>query len=83
MAGIGHEVLVANARKVRLIYQSESKDDRLDAERLARLARVDPSLLHPIRHRDAESQEAMAVLRSRQVLVEALAKRSRVTLVFS
>ena len=74
LTGIGHEVLVANARKLRLIYHNESKSDRLDAENLARLARVDPKLLHPIRHRDGESQEAMAVLRSRQVLVEARAK---------
>lgn len=71
---LGHEVLVANARKLRLIYKNENKDDRLDAERLARLARVDPRLLHPIQHRDSESQGAMAVLRSRQVLVEARAK---------
>jgi transposase len=71
LAGLGHEVLVANPRKLRLIYKSESKDDRLDAERLARLARVDPRLLHPIRHRDVGSQEALAVLRSRQALVSA------------
>jgi transposase len=74
LSGLGHEVLVANPRKLRLIYRNESKDDRLDAERLARLARVDPKLLHPIRHRDGESQEALAVLRSRQALVEARAK---------
>ena len=67
-------MLVANPRKVRPIYHNESKDDRLDAENLARLARVDPRLLYPIRHRDRESQEAMAVLRSRQVMVEARAK---------
>lgn len=71
---VGHEVLVANARKLRLIYHNESKSDQLDAENLARLARVDPKLLHPIQHRDEESQETMAVLRSRQVLVEARAK---------
>lgn len=74
LSGMGHEVLVANARKLRLIYQNESKDDRRDAEHLARLARVDPRLLHPIRHRDGASQEAMAVLRSRRVMVEARAK---------
>jgi transposase len=71
---LGHQVLVANPRKLRLIYKNESKDDRLDAERLARLARVDPRLLHPIQHRDGASQAAMAVLRSRRVLVEARAK---------
>ena len=36
----GHEVVVANPRKVRLIYESDRKNDRLDARRLARLGRV-------------------------------------------
>jgi transposase len=44
----GHEVLVANARKVRLIYGEGHKNDKIDAEKLARLARVDPKLLAPI-----------------------------------
>ena len=42
---LGHEVIVANARKVRLIGESRKKDDRLDAQTLARLARIDPELL--------------------------------------
>ena len=67
---LGHEVLVANPRKLRLIYRTESKDDRLDAERLARLARVDPKLLYPIEHRDGQRQTDLAVLRSRQALVQ-------------
>ena len=44
----GHEVIVANARKVRLIGESRQKDDRLDAQTLARLARIDPELLCPV-----------------------------------
>jgi len=51
LSGLGQEVIVANARQVKLISQSSRKDDRLDAETLARLARVDPQLLRPIRHR--------------------------------
>lgn len=47
----GHEVLVANARKVRLIYGEGRKTDKIDAEKLARLARLDPELLSPIKHR--------------------------------
>ena len=43
---LGHEVIVANARKVRLIGESRKKDDRLDAQTLARLARIDPKLLY-------------------------------------
>jgi transposase len=46
LSGIGHEVIVANARHVRLIAQSRQKDDRLDARTLARLARVDRSCCH-------------------------------------
>ena len=45
LSELGHEVIVANARKVRLIGESRKKDDRLDAQTLARLARIDPELL--------------------------------------
>ena len=41
----GHEVVVANPRRVRLIAENDSKSDRFDAELLARLGRLDPSLL--------------------------------------
>ena len=68
---LGHEVVVANARKVRLIYESDSKNDRLDARMLARLGRVDVNLLAPIRHRGAETQADLAVIRGRDCLVAA------------
>ena len=67
----GHEVIVANSRKLRLIYQNPSKDDRVDALYLARLARVDPALLSPVRHRSAAAQKDLTLLRSRDVLVAA------------
>lgn len=66
---LGHEVLVANARQVRLIYDNDRKTDKIDSRTLARLARVDKSLLHPIRHRSAEAQSDLAVLRARDQLV--------------
>ena len=65
----GHEVLVANARKLRLIYANKRKTDEVDAENLARLARLDPKLLYPVRHRGEGSQAHMALIRSRQALV--------------
>jgi transposase len=65
----GHEVLVANARKVRLIYSEGRKNDKIDAEKLARLARVDPKLLAPIKHRGEASQAHLALIRSRDALV--------------
>src|SRR6266566_992671 len=52
----GHEVIVAHARNVRLIVESRKKDDRLDARTLARLVRIDPQLLSPVKHRSAKAQ---------------------------
>jgi len=71
---LGHETITANPRYVRLIYSSGSKNDQLDAERLARLARVDPKLLHPIQHRGGTAQADRALLRSRNALVECRTK---------
>ncbi len=65
----GHEVLVANPRKTRLIYANRRKTDEIDAENLARLARLDPKLLYPLKHRSEDSQAHMAIIRSRQALV--------------
>jgi transposase len=67
----GHEVLVANARKLRLIYANKQKTDEIDAENLARLARLDPKLLYPLKHRGEDSQAHMAIIRSREALVSA------------
>lgn len=69
LAELGHEVIVANPRKVRLISQNRAKDDRVDARVLAQLARVDPALLYPVRHRGEAAQKDLAVLRARDVLV--------------
>ena len=65
----GHEVLVANARKLGLIYANKRKTDEIDAENLARLARLDPKLLYPLQHRGENAQAHMAIIRSRQALV--------------
>src|ERR1700682_2049018 len=56
LTGLGFEVIVANARQVRLISASSRKNDRMDARMLARLARIDPELLRPIRHRGEQAQ---------------------------
>jgi transposase len=66
----GHEVIVANPRNVKLISKSHRKNDKVDAETLARLARVDVQLLAPIRHRDAAAQADLAVVKARQAMVE-------------
>ncbi len=74
LRGMGHEVLVADARRLRFIYMSDRKDDEIDARMLARVGRLDPSLLHPVRTRSEQTDRALAVLRSRDVLVEVRTK---------
>jgi transposase len=71
LKSLGHEVIVANARQVKLISQSSRKNDKLDAQMLARLARMDPALLRPIRHRSEEAQKDLLTIRIRAALVEA------------
>ena len=71
LSGLGHEVIVANARQVKLISQSTRKDDKLDAQMLARLARLDPQLLRPIRHRSERAQLDLTQIRVRAALVDA------------
>ena len=70
----GHEVIVANPRRLKMIYDSDSKSDEVDAEALARLGRIDPSLLKPIKHRSLESQSDLTLIRSREILVRARTK---------
>ena len=65
----GHEVLIANPRKTRLIYGERRKTDEIDAEKLARLARADPELLYPVEHRGCDSQAHLAIVHSREALV--------------
>lgn len=66
---LGHEVIVAHARKVGLIAGNRRKTDRVDARLLARLARLDPELLYPIQHRGEPAQCDLAVIRSRDAVV--------------
>lgn len=65
----GHEVVVANPRRVQLIAKSRHKSDQRDAELLARLGRYDPSLLSPIQHRSDAAQADLVLLRSRDALI--------------
>jgi hypothetical protein len=63
LRSLGHELIVANPRQVKLITESTRKDDRLDAQTLGRLARIDPALLRPIQHRSEKAQTALMVIR--------------------
>ncbi len=69
LSELDHETIVAHARSVRLIGESRRKDDRLDAMTLARLVRIDPRLLCPVKHRSAEAQADLTVIRARAALV--------------
>ena len=69
LTSMGHEAIVANSREVAYITRSTRQNDRLDARKLARLARVDVALLAPIRHRSEAAQADLAVLRARDLAV--------------
>jgi transposase len=71
LSALGHEVIVAHARNVRLIAESRKKDDRWDAQTLARLAGIGPQLLCPVKHRSAKAQADLTVIRARAGLVRA------------
>jgi transposase len=71
IAGEGHEVLVANPRLMEGSKRRKRKNDRIDAQKLARLGRVDPKSLHPITHRSREVRQDLVLLRARDAVVAA------------
>jgi len=74
LEGLGHEVYVANPRKMESIRKNKRKNDKKDARTLTRLVRADPQLLHPIRHRGVQAREDLILLRARDALVGARTK---------
>lgn len=71
LVALGHEVVVANARRLRAISTNERKCDELDARMLARLGRSDTRLLSPVEVRSAEVRRDMLLVRAREALVKA------------
>jgi transposase len=69
LRGYGHEVIVANVQELQAISRSDRKSDRVDAEKLASYARLDPNILRPISHRSVAMQQNLTVVRARDVLV--------------
>ena len=65
----GHEVYVANARKLAYIHQADDKNDRGDAYKLAELVYFKPRLLHAIQHRSRQAQADLSWIRAREALV--------------
>ena len=76
LTDLGATVIVANPRKLHAISRHERKCDRRDAVMLARLARADAALLHPIAHGSAQAQHDLLGLKLRDRLV-----RTRVDLI--
>jgi len=70
LADFGCNVLVGNPRKLRVIWDSNEKDDTRDAEMMARIARFDPDLLYPITHRGEAAQIDLELLQARDILVK-------------
>src|SRR6202044_48296 len=69
IGGCGHEVLVANPRMMDGSKRRKRKNDRIDANKLARLGRVDPQSLYPIPHPSREVRQDLVMLRARDALV--------------
>lgn len=70
LAALGHDVLVANPTEVFGGRRRKKKNDQLDAEFLARQGRADPALLFPVRHRSAQAQQDLVVLKARDQVVK-------------
>ncbi|EDM25399.1 transposase IS116/IS110/IS902 [Lentisphaera araneosa HTCC2155] len=68
---MGFKVIVANARKLRMIWGDTNKCDEKDAEKIARVARMDPKLLHGIEHRSLSAQKMLSVIRVREHFIGA------------
>ena len=66
----GLEVIVAHARDLAFIYKDSKKSDRIDAEKLARMARADKKLLHPVKLMDRKRQESLLAIKARDLLVK-------------
>lgn len=71
LEALGHEVVVVNPRRLRLIAESTLKYDRVDAEILARLSRIDLELRRPVYQRSLAGQLLRTQLRVRSSLVRA------------
>ena len=70
MEGCGHEVLVANPRQMEGPKRRKRKNDRIDAQRLARVGRMDPQSLFPVQHRSAAVRQDLVMVRARAALVD-------------
>jgi transposase len=71
---LGCRVYVGNPYKLRVIWDSTDKGDERDARMLARICRLEPELLWPVRHRDMNAHNDLEVIKARDVLVQSRTK---------
>lgn len=71
---LGHEVVVANPSELYGGRRRKKRNDRSDAEFLARQGRADIHLLHPVQHRSAEAQAHLELIRARDQMVRVRTK---------
>lgn len=67
--GMGFKVYVANPAKLKLLTESDTKNDRNDARALARYTLADPEMLHPVFLRDEEHQQMIRLIEARSLLI--------------
>lgn len=70
----GHDVIVADSRKLRAIWDTPQKNDRRDALLLAQLGGSATPLLHGVHHRGETAQRRLSVIRARDLVVQARTK---------
>src|SRR6202047_3688241 len=67
---MGHEGIVANARKLKLISEKNQKSEKVDARLLSQLGCMNVEWLHPVYVRSQEGHCDLLLARSREALVE-------------
>ena len=63
---LGHEVIVGNARKLKLITQNDQKSDKVDARLLSKLGCVGIEWLYPVYRRRESVQRDLTMVRARE-----------------
>lgn len=67
---MGHEVVVANARKLKLISENNTKSDKVDPDLLSSLGCMNPEWLHPVYQRSQGAHNDLTVVKAREVLIK-------------
>lgn len=69
LTALGHDAVVANPSAMYGARRRRKRNDRMDAEFLARQGRADRTLLYPMQHRTAQAQQHLEVIRARDQVV--------------